>query len=860
MSYLHQKLSDGVVATSRFVISRSPNNCYGRATKFVTQCLEILQVLSKHLNLKKQLVTAGILPKLFENNIHQGPKAARVQARVVLCAFSEGDINTVTELNSLIQKKVMYCLEHHRSMDIALATREELILLSEHSRFMSGNKSAAEHTKNWGASNKTRDSQLLSYSEWEKGASYLDFVRRQYKVSQTVKGLDQRSRSQRNEYLFLKYGLRWKRRAGRTSKGGLFVFELGSWSSSRRFRLLNLLIALLPATFAAGESATEYFELLFKMVASENARLFLTVRGCLTSICKLIIQEVVSESVGSKQGAHTRRVTGEPYSSLIECNMDDVEKIFKEAIENRDEGIVLKDLGSKWEPSDRSGKWLKLKPEYVRAGSDLDALIMGGYYGSGRRGGEVAQFLVGLAERPAPNTYPRRFISFCRVGNGLSDEELDTIVSKLKLYLRKNGYPKKSPPSFYQVTNNSKERPDVWIESPDKSIILSITSGIRTISSVVFSAPYSLRFPRIDRVRYDKLWHECLDVQSFIELVHSSNGTTQNRKGFGDVQTGKPTHTDISDIKGETLIFSNVMFYFVNVPPTNLLESLHKMVAENGGTFSMNLNNSVTHCIDAESKGIKYQAAKLHGDIIHYSWVLDCCLQKKLLPLQPKYFVFLSDGSKKKLQEEIDEFYDSYYWDLDLSDINQLLKQHQYIRRCQSYRLLQEKVLRLKLEIFMGGGKVSNNIAHATHLVVLIVPASYVDFGSLVKSFTTAEKHFLLNKRLYVIGSQWLEDSLERGHKLLEDTYNLKPSGLEESNSKEVLCDLDMKEVTPILDGAGNEILPPDCVNKAREKGSKTAFKDSNKLVSLEKGMTRKRGRPAGGSTRKGEIGAGQAR
>lgn len=43
---------------------------------------------------------------------------------------------------------------------------------------------------------------------------------------------------------------------------------------------------------------------------------------------------------------------------------------------------------------------------------------------------------------------------------------------------------------------------------------------------------------------------------------------------------------------------------------------------------------------------------------------------------------------------------------------------------------------RLKLEIFMGGGKVSNNIAHATHLVVLIVPASDVDFGSLVKRYS----------------------------------------------------------------------------------------------------------------------------
>lgn len=37
---------------------------------------------------------------------------------------------------------------------------------------------------------------------------------------------------------------------------------------------------------------------------------------------------------------------------------------------------MLKDRGSKWEPGDRSGKWLKLKPEYVRGGSDLDVLII----------------------------------------------------------------------------------------------------------------------------------------------------------------------------------------------------------------------------------------------------------------------------------------------------------------------------------------------------------------------------------------------------------------------------------------------------------------------------------------------------
>lgn len=46
----------------------------------------------------------------------------------------------------------------------------------------------------------------------------------------------------------------------------------------------------------------------------------------------------------------------------------------------RDEGIVLKDLDSKWEPGDRTGKWLKLKPDYIHAGADLDVIIIGQHH------------------------------------------------------------------------------------------------------------------------------------------------------------------------------------------------------------------------------------------------------------------------------------------------------------------------------------------------------------------------------------------------------------------------------------------------------------------------------------------------
>ncbi|EXC31206.1 DNA ligase 4 [Morus notabilis] len=516
-----------------------------------------------------------------------------------------------------------------------------------------------------------------------------------------------------------------------------------------------------------------------------------------------------------------------------------------------DEGIILKDLGSKWEPSDRSGKWLKLKPDYVRAGSDLDVLIIGGYYGSGRRGGEVAQFLVGIAERPTPNTHPRR------VGTGLSDEDLDAVVNKLKPFFRKYEYPKKAPPSFYQVTNNSKERPDVWIDSPEKSIILSITSDIRTIRSEVFAAPYSLRFPRIDRVRYDKPWHECLDVQSFIELVQTTNGTTHRGTDSAAVQHSKQKRTKSSTREDKKKL---------SVVPSHLVQTDISGVKEGDTIFS------------GMMFWIKFQAAKLRGDIIHYSWLLNCSSQKKLLPLQPKYFLFLSDSSKKKLQEEIDEFSDSYYWDLDLAGIKQLLSNVDRAEDTKTIDHFKEKyslakwsrfhgcfiyfhaspeslkpdwevllglsLRRLKVEVNMNGGRVSNSLAQATHLVVLSVPGFTLDLENVLQSFSGTEKRLIWNGKLHIVQSQWLEDCVEREQRLPEETYSLKPL-LEQLKIEDWNQDMDL-EVSSDLDivKKQNVSLSPSKEGNNR-KGSEAPESPGIRPV-LEVGSKRKRGRPAG--------------
>lgn len=62
--------------------------------------------------------------------------------------------------------------------------------------------------------------------------------------------------------------------------------------------------------------------------------------------------------------------------------------------------------------------WLKLKPEYVDAlGDDLDLIILGGEYGSGRRrGGMISHFLLGVADTPKnPGDRPDKFLTFGKV-------------------------------------------------------------------------------------------------------------------------------------------------------------------------------------------------------------------------------------------------------------------------------------------------------------------------------------------------------------------------------------------------------------------------------------------------------------
>lgn len=233
---------------------------------------------------------------------------------------------------------------------------------------------------------------------------------------------------------------------------------------------------------------------------------------------------------------------------VVGRSLNDVEHKLWERINKQEEGLVIKDLTSKWVPGERGNKWVKLKPDYLPT-EDLDCLIIGGFYGTGKRGGKISEYLLGIVEAPPagapPGTLPTHVVSFAKVGIGMSEKVLAELRLKLNEHMLQAGKNHR-PPKCYKVTGDDKERPDVWISHPEHSVVLTVKADIRLVRSATFWAPYSLRFPRVTGVHWTKPWEEVISDRDLIEMVEKEGGIAVNmgrggggKRGFDGAAEGK---------------------------------------------------------------------------------------------------------------------------------------------------------------------------------------------------------------------------------------------------------------------------------------------------------------------------------
>ncbi|CAL8118040.1 unnamed protein product [Orchesella dallaii] len=200
------------------------------------------------------------------------------------------------------------------------------------------------------------------------------------------------------------------------------------------------------------------------------------------------------------------------------------------AIDDGEEGLIVKDMNSTYEPGKRGLAWLKIKPEYLEDNmvDDLDLVILGGYYTeSVRRGGEITHFLIGLVDK---KNGKEEYFPIARVGSGrLRSMEVKDLVKELS--------PKFGKTPFSNVHYRSRKTPDFVID-PKESIVVQVKAS-EIIPSDVYSIKYTLRFPRITRIRKDKCPSEAMTVQEFVRLNDACGGKLAQRTDGG---RGKSYH------------------------------------------------------------------------------------------------------------------------------------------------------------------------------------------------------------------------------------------------------------------------------------------------------------------------------
>ncbi|WP_428327101.1 ATP-dependent DNA ligase [Nitrosopumilus sp.] len=202
-------------------------------------------------------------------------------------------------------------------------------------------------------------------------------------------------------------------------------------------------------------------------------------------------------------------------------NENDIEDFFENSINAGSEGLMLKMLDRPYQAGSRGSHWLKLKREYQNElGDSLDLVVIGGFFGKGRRTGNYGTLLLATYEEDEDT-----FTSICKVGTGFSDEDLDQLYQILnpKVTIKKN-------PRI-----DSEMEADVWFEP---ELVIEVVASEITLSpihkaardKVRKDAGLALRFPKFTgKIRAEKMAEDASTNEEVITLYQGQKKVAHDK-------------------------------------------------------------------------------------------------------------------------------------------------------------------------------------------------------------------------------------------------------------------------------------------------------------------------------------------
>lgn len=190
-------------------------------------------------------------------------------------------------------------------------------------------------------------------------------------------------------------------------------------------------------------------------------------------------------------------------------------------------------------------------------------------------------------------------------------------------------------------------------------------------SNADFKTPYTLRFPRIEAIRFDKPYQDCLTLTELDELCDTSepiNKLYNKHLRLEDIEYEfkktkrfksryDDTNVEVEDVVSS--ILKDHEFYVMSGTAEMKVEDIEKLIKENGGKVVKSEGEN-TYCMLAGEKHIRFEYYKGPVDIVKISWLQKVLDGRKIYPYAPEDVIYTSEKTRQRFLRDYDKYGDSY--------------------------------------------------------------------------------------------------------------------------------------------------------------------------------------------------------